>query len=69
MINTINKLNPTEIKIDGNKIVTDLAKYHFIVDGLLFSSAISNDTNNIFITGSSLNDTKQAFINDKLHLL
>ena len=32
-------------------------KYHFIVDGLLFSSAILNDTSTIFTT-RGLNDAK-----------
>ena len=66
------KLSPIEIKIDGNKMVSDLAKYqkikhYFIVDGLLFSSVISNDANTNFITASGLNDAKKDLSNNKLH--
>lgn len=67
-----NKLNPIEMKIDRNKIVGDLAKYqefkyHFIIDGHLFNSAISNNTNTIFITANGLNDGKDGLINGKIH--
>ena len=66
-----NKLNRIEIKIDGNKIVKDLVKYQkftysFIVDGLLFSFAISNGTNTIFIASNGINSTKDGLINSKI---
>ena len=66
------KLNPIEVKIDGNKILVELVcyqklKYRFIVAGLLFSSAILNNTNTSCITCIGLNDTKQVFINSKLY--
>ena len=65
-LNIYNKLNPVEIKIGRNKIDSDLAKYQkfkcrFLVDGLLFSSTIVNDTSRIFITTNDLNDAKKLF--------
>ena len=55
-----NQLNPVQITIKSNKITADLAryknlKYRFMVDGLLFSSAITNDNKVIFITCNKLN--------------
>ena len=54
------QLNPVQITIESNKIIADLAryknlKYRFMVDGLLFSSAITNDNKVIFITCNKLN--------------
>ena len=54
------QLNPVQITIESNKIIADLAryknlKYCFMVDGLLFSSAITNDNKVIFITCNKLN--------------
>ena len=54
------QLNPVQITIESNKIIADLAryknlKYRFMVDGLLFSSAITNDNKIIFITCNKLN--------------
>lgn len=50
-----NKLNPIKIKID--EIIADLAKYqkskyliNNLINNLLFTSAILNDTKNINIT-------------------
>ena len=54
------QLNPVQITIKSNKIIADLAreknlKYRFMVDSLLFSSAITNDNKVIFITCNKLN--------------
>ena len=38
-------------------------KYRFIANSLLFSSAIKEDTNAIFITTNGLNDAKDILIN------
>lgn len=62
-----NKSNATEIKIDGNKIIVDLAKYRkfnyrFLIDNFILSSAISNDSSAIFITANGLNETKNALM-------
>ena len=66
------KLNSIKIKIDRNKIVANLAhyenfKYCFIFDWILFSTAISNDTNIIFITSTGLSNAHQALINGIWH--
>ena len=62
-----NKSNATEIKIDGNKIIVDLANYRkfnyrFLIDNFILSSAISNDSSAIFITANGLNETKNALM-------
>ena len=62
-----NKSNATEIKIDGNKIIVDLAKYRkfnyrFLIDNFILSSAISNDSSAIFITANGLKETKNALM-------
>ena len=41
-------------------------KYRFIANSLLFSSAIKEDTNAIFITTNGLNDAKDILINGKI---
>ena len=41
-------------------------KYCFIANSLLFSSAIKEDTNTIFITTNGLNYAKDILINGKL---
>ena len=41
-------------------------KYRFIANSLLFSSAIKEDTNAIFITTNGLNDAKDILINGKV---
>ena len=41
-------------------------KYRFIANSLLFSSAVKEDTNAIFITTNGLNDAKDILINNKV---
>ena len=65
------KLNPVQISIKSNIIIVELTryrnyKYWFLADSFLFSSAITNDTDIIFITWNSLNQPKTALINVKL---
>ena len=43
------------------------ASVKFIPEGLLFSSAIKNDTEKIFVTTSRLIDAKYGLINGKLY--
>ena len=48
-------LNPVEIRLDSNEIVEDISKYkifkyRFLIESLLFSSNLHNDTDIIFIT-------------------
>ena len=42
-------------------------KYRFIINSLLFSSAVEGDINAIFITTNDLNDAKQILIKRKLY--
>ena len=42
-------------------------KYRFIINSLLFSSAIEGDINAIFITTNDLNDAKQILVKRKLY--
>ena len=65
------KLNPVQILIKSNTVIADLTryknhKYSFLVDRLLFSSAITNDTNTIFITCNGLNEAKTALAHAKI---
>ena len=66
------KLNLTQIKIDTNELVANFAcnqklKYCFVVNNLLFSFVVTNDTAVVFIACNELNETKRALINVKLH--
>ena len=59
------KLNPLQIKIDTNELVANLAcnqklKYCFMVNSLLFSFVVKNDTAVIFIACNEFNDTKKG---------
>ena len=65
------KLNPVDISIRDSKVNSFLArfkwcKYRFVIDNLLFSSALTNDTNIIFISCNGLNEAKESLINGKL---
>lgn len=65
-------MNPVEITVDSNEIVEDLSKYkrftyRFLIESLLFSSNLQNDTNVIFITCNGLSDAREALINFKLY--
>ena len=66
------KINPKNIRINDSEIQTKLLfyskkyKYRFIVNSLLFSSSIKEDTKTIFITTNGLNDAKDLLINGKL---
>ena len=57
--------------LDSNEIVEDLSKhkrfkYRFLIESLLFSSNLYNDTDVIFITCNGLLDAREALINSKL---
>ena len=61
------RMNPIEVTLDSNEIMEILAtyskcKYRFLVENLLFSSNLENDTNVIFITCDGLLDAKDAHI-------
>lgn len=59
--------NQVEIKIDANKILSNLYKYvkgdckhHFLVNELTFSSGIKNDASILFTTFNGLNDAHDS---------
>ena len=67
-------LNPLEVNLNSNylsKIIHDYKGYIFEVRliNVLFSSNITNDTQNIFITCQNLTSAKKALINDKIYYL
>ena len=67
-------LNPLEVNLNSNylsKIIHDYKGYIFEVRliKVLFSSNITNDTQNIFITCQNLTSAKKALINDKIYYL
>ena len=57
------RLNPVEITIDSNKIIEMLSnykkyKFRFIIESLLFSTNLQNNTDVIFITCDALTEVK-----------
>ena len=67
------RINPVDIRITDPEICSKLPfyskkyKYHFIINSLLFSSAVQGDINAIFITTNGLTDAKQILIERKLY--
>ena len=69
--NDVNFLNPITISISSDTVIQKLTKYkkyryRFLLESLLFSSNVENDTDVILISCEGLNDAKQALINSKL---
>ena len=65
------KLNPADVNVRDSEVNSFLArfkryKYRFAIDNLLFSSALTNDTNVIFVSCNGLNEAKDSLINGKL---
>ena len=65
------KLNPADVNVRDSEVNSFLArfkryKYRFVIDNLLFSSALTNDTNVIFVSCNELNEAKDSLINGKL---
>ena len=65
-------MNPVEIMLDSNEIVEDLSKYkrikyRFLIESLLFTSNLQNDTDVIFIMCNGLSDAREVLINSKLY--
>ena len=65
-------LNPLEINLNSNylsKMIYDHKGFTFEVRliNVLFSSSITNDTQNVFITCQNLNSSKKALINNKIY--
>ena len=75
--NNVNFLNPITISISSDIVIQKLIKYkkyryRFLLETLLISSNIENDTDVILISFEGLSNIKQALINSKLtigHLL
>ena len=66
-----NFLNPINISISSDNVIQQLTKYRkyryrFILESLLFSSNIENDTDVIFVSCDGLINVKEALINSKL---
>ena len=66
------RINPLEITINSNNIVETLSRYkkykfRFIIESLLFSTRVQNNTKVIFITCDGLTEAKSALINLKLY--
>ena len=66
------RMNPIEVSLDLNDIIKSLAKYKrfkykFIVENLLFSSNLENNTDEIFITYNSLSDSRETLIYSKIY--
>ena len=68
-------LNPLSVHIINTNIRNKIGryarsnyryKYRFVVNSLLFSSLIQDDTKSIFITANELLDAKDILINGKL---
>ena len=62
-----NVLNPIYVSISSDAIITKLQlyknyRYRFVLQSLLFSSNIVNDTDVIIVTANGLSNTKQALI-------
>ena len=65
------KLNPIEKKIDRNQILKicnatkKYYKFRYILNGLLFSSRITNEANFLFIRCNGLSNARYSLINGK----
>ena len=65
------QLNPIEIEIEDYRVINLLrrnknATYTFISIGLLFSSELKKNTNQIFIASNGLNNAKDSLINGNM---
>ena len=66
-----NFLNPVNISISSDNVIQQLTKYRqyryrFILESLLFSPNIENDTDVSFVSCDRLSNAKEALINSKL---
>ena len=67
-------LNPLEIDIRSNYLTDKINEYkgfvyEVCIKNILFSSAIKNETQNIFLSCHNLNSAKKALINGKIYSL
>ena len=70
--NNYTVLNPLEIDLRSNYLSKKIYKYKgftfkVIIRNLLFSSSVTNDTQNVFATCQNLNSSKKALINGKIY--
>ena len=66
------RMNPIEVTVDSNEIIERLAtykkyKYRFLVENLLPSSNLENNTDAIFIKCDGLWEGKDALIDSKIY--
>ena len=66
------RMNPIEVTVDSNEIIERLAtykkyKYRFLVENLLLSSNLENNTDAIFIKCDGLWEGKDALIDSKIY--
>ena len=70
--NVYYKLNPVDISLRDSELNAFLSRYHrrykywLIINNLLFSSSVTQDTNVIFISCNGLNDAKETLVNGKI---
>ena len=70
--NVYYKLNPVDISLGDSELNAFLSRYHrrykywLIINNLLFSSSVTQDTNVIFISCNGLNDAKETLVNGKI---
>ena len=70
--NVYYKLNPVDISLGDSELNAFLSRYHrrykywLIINNLLFSSSVTQDTNVIFISCNGLNNAKETLVNGKI---
>ena len=65
-------LNPLEVNLRSNYLNEKINEfkgfvYEVMLKNILFSSSITNDTQNVFVTCQNLNSAKKALINGKIY--
>ena len=68
----VGRLNPIQIKNEDDRVVIILKRYKNVMYKLttlsiLFPALIKNNTEQVFITCTKLNDVKKALINSKIY--
>ena len=68
----VGRLDPIQIKNEDDRVVIILKRYKNVMYkltplGILFPALIKNNTGQIFITCTKLNDVKEALINSQIY--
>ena len=68
----VGRLNPIQIKNEDDRVVIILKRYKNVMYklttlGILFPALIKNNTEQVFITCTKLNDVKKALINSQIY--